>query len=77
LNERLVFGMAPDHIADVMTQRLRWAMGALQILMRDNPLRLVSAWAMSRWGRCAWTAGAKAEAGRERGQAGAHTASCK
>jgi hypothetical protein len=33
--------MAPDHIADVMTQRLRWAMGALQILMRDNPLRLV------------------------------------
>ena len=41
LNERLVFGMAPDHIADVMTQRLRWAMGALQILMRDNPLRLV------------------------------------
>jgi cellulose synthase/poly-beta-1,6-N-acetylglucosamine synthase-like glycosyltransferase len=45
LNERLVFGMAPDHIADVMTQRLRWAMGSLQILMRDNPLRLVGIWA--------------------------------
>lgn len=41
LNERLVYGMAPDEIADVMTQRLRWAMGALQILMKDNPLRLV------------------------------------
>ncbi|KAL4423966.1 hypothetical protein ABPG75_001267 [Micractinium tetrahymenae] len=40
LNERLSFGMAPDHIADVMTQRLRWAMGAIQILMKDNPLRL-------------------------------------
>lgn len=32
---------APDHIADVMAQRLRWAMGALQILMLSNPLRLV------------------------------------
>lgn len=42
LNERLSFGMAPDHISDVMTQRLRWAMGALQILMKDNPMRLVS-----------------------------------
>ncbi|KAL4423960.1 hypothetical protein ABPG75_001261 [Micractinium tetrahymenae] len=42
LNERLSFGMAPDHIADVMTQRLRWAMGAIQILMKDNPLRLVA-----------------------------------
>ncbi|KAL4421860.1 hypothetical protein ABPG77_001342 [Micractinium sp. CCAP 211/92] len=40
LNERLSFGMAPDHITDCMTQRLRWAMGAIQILMKDNPLRL-------------------------------------
>jgi hypothetical protein len=31
LNERLSFGMAPDLIQDVMTQRLRWAMGALQV----------------------------------------------
>lgn len=41
--------MAPDEIEAVFTQRLRWAMGALQILMRTNPLRLVSAaaWAQA------------------------------
>jgi hypothetical protein len=39
LNERLSFGLAPDDIAGVFTQRLRWAMGALQILIRDNPLQ--------------------------------------
>ena len=39
LNERLVYGMAPEDIAGVFKQRLRWAMGALQILYRDNPLR--------------------------------------
>ena len=30
---------APDDITGVFTQRLRWAMGALQILLRDNPLK--------------------------------------
>ena len=66
--------MAPDHIADVMTQRLRWAMGALQILMRDNPLRLVSAWAGWTWGWCVRTAGAETEAGQDCRQVGACTA---
>jgi cellulose synthase/poly-beta-1,6-N-acetylglucosamine synthase-like glycosyltransferase len=31
LNERLVFGMAPDDLESALTQRLRWAMGALQV----------------------------------------------
>jgi hypothetical protein len=39
LNERLVYGMAPEDLGGVFKQRLRWAMGALQILYRDNPLR--------------------------------------
>jgi cellulose synthase/poly-beta-1,6-N-acetylglucosamine synthase-like glycosyltransferase len=39
LNERLVYGMAPEDLAGVFLQRARWAMGALQILYRDNPLR--------------------------------------
>lgn len=38
LNERLTFGLAPDDIESVFKQRLRWAMGSLQILCRDNPL---------------------------------------
>lgn len=39
MDERLVYGMAPETISGVFKQRLRWAMGALQILYRDNPLR--------------------------------------
>jgi hypothetical protein len=31
LNERLVFGMAPTDIEAAFKQRLRWAMGALQV----------------------------------------------
>ncbi|KAL4522921.1 hypothetical protein Ndes2526B_g07741 [Nannochloris sp. 'desiccata'] len=38
LNERLVYGMAPEGLIDVFKQRQRWAMGALQILFKDNPL---------------------------------------
>jgi cellulose synthase (UDP-forming) len=38
INERLVFGMAPDDLQAALTQRLRWATGALQILARTNPL---------------------------------------
>lgn len=30
--------MAPDDLQTALTQRLRWAMGALQILARTNPL---------------------------------------
>lgn len=39
LNERLVYGMAPEDLPGVFHQRARWAMGAIQILYRDNPLR--------------------------------------
>ena len=38
LNERLVYGMAPEDLVEVFQQRRRWAMGALQILFTDNPL---------------------------------------
>jgi cellulose synthase/poly-beta-1,6-N-acetylglucosamine synthase-like glycosyltransferase len=31
LAERLVYGMAPEDIEGVFKQRLRWAMGALQV----------------------------------------------
>lgn len=40
LNERLMYGMAPDEISGLWAQRLRWTMGSLQILFRSNPLRL-------------------------------------
>ncbi|KAL4527944.1 hypothetical protein Ndes2526B_g07735 [Nannochloris sp. 'desiccata'] len=40
LNERLVYGMAPEGLIDVFKQRQRWAMGALQILFKDNPLKI-------------------------------------
>ncbi|KAL4546936.1 hypothetical protein Ndes2526B_g07738 [Nannochloris sp. 'desiccata'] len=39
LNERLVYGMAPEGLIDVFKQRQRWAMGALQIIFNDNPLK--------------------------------------
>ena len=39
LNERLVYGMAPEDISGALKQRLRWAMGAIQILYIDHPLR--------------------------------------
>ena len=38
VNERLVYGMAPEDLVEVFQQRRRWAMGALQILFKDNPL---------------------------------------
>jgi cellulose synthase/poly-beta-1,6-N-acetylglucosamine synthase-like glycosyltransferase len=39
MDERLMYGMAPETLSSVFKQRLRWAMGAIQILYRDNPLR--------------------------------------
>lgn len=38
LNDRLVYGLAPDDIAGTMRQRLRWATGSLQIMFQDSPL---------------------------------------
>lgn len=31
LNERLIYGLAPDDLDSVFKQRLRWAMGSLQV----------------------------------------------
>ncbi len=39
LNERLVYGMAPEGLVEVFKQRQRWGMGAMQILFKDNPLK--------------------------------------
>ena len=38
LNQRLVYGLAPDDVGAAMTQRLRWSMGSLQIFLHNNPL---------------------------------------
>ena len=38
LNDRLVYGLAPDDLLGTMRQRLRWAMGSLQIMFQDLPL---------------------------------------
>lgn len=40
LNARLVFGMAPNDIVGIFKQRLRWAVGALQIFYQSNPLQM-------------------------------------
>ncbi|KAK9793218.1 hypothetical protein WJX73_003952 [Symbiochloris irregularis] len=40
LNERLSFGMAPEEISSLFSQRLRWTMGSIQILLRGNPQRI-------------------------------------
>lgn len=38
LGERIVYGLAPDDLDGVLSQRLRWSMGSLQILLNNNPL---------------------------------------
>jgi cellulose synthase/poly-beta-1,6-N-acetylglucosamine synthase-like glycosyltransferase len=37
-NEVLAHGLAPDDAASYMVQRNRWALGAMQVLRRENPL---------------------------------------
>ena len=41
INERLSFGLAPETVDAAFGQRLRWSMGALQIVARQNPLQQV------------------------------------
>jgi cellulose synthase (UDP-forming) len=36
--EVLAFGLAPEDLRSALSQRLRWAQGTLQVLLRDNPL---------------------------------------
>ncbi len=37
-HETLAEGLAPDDLRTMLTQRLRWAQGTLQVMLRDNPL---------------------------------------
>lgn len=39
-HERLALGLAPEDLSTMITQRLRWAQGTLQVLLKQNPLRL-------------------------------------
>ena len=37
-HEILAKGLAPEDLRTMLTQRLRWAQGTLQVMLRDNPL---------------------------------------
>ncbi|MCU1532325.1 MAG: Cellulose synthase (UDP-forming) [Arthrobacter sp.] len=37
-HEVLAYGLAPEDIATMLTQRLRWAQGTMQVMLRENPL---------------------------------------
>jgi cellulose synthase (UDP-forming) len=37
-NELLAEGLAPDELSSTLKQRLRWAQGTIQVLLRENPL---------------------------------------
>lgn len=37
-HEVLAHGLAPDDLGTMLKQRLRWAQGTMQVLLRDNPL---------------------------------------
>jgi len=37
-HEVLAYGLAPEDIATMLTQRLRWAQGTIQVMLRENPL---------------------------------------
>ncbi|KQQ43786.1 glycosyltransferase [Nocardioides sp. Leaf307] len=37
-DENLAFGLAPEDLETMLTQRLRWAQGTMQVMMRENPL---------------------------------------
>ncbi|MHC5859868.1 glycosyltransferase [Nostoc sp.] len=37
-NELLAEGLAPDDLSSTLKQRLRWAQGTIQVLLRENPL---------------------------------------
>lgn len=37
-HEILARGLAPEDLRTMLTQRLRWAQGTMQVLLRDNPL---------------------------------------
>nr|WP_225443492.1 glycosyltransferase family 2 protein [Lolliginicoccus lacisalsi] len=37
-NEILAHGLAPEDLKTMLTQRLRWAQGTVQVMLRENPL---------------------------------------
>ncbi|KGJ79671.1 cellulose synthase [Cryobacterium roopkundense] len=37
-NELLAVGLAPEDLGTMLTQRLRWAQGTMQVFLRENPL---------------------------------------
>ncbi|WP_241987762.1 glycosyltransferase [Cryobacterium sp. TMT1-66-1] len=37
-HETLAIGLAPEDLGTMLTQRLRWAQGTMQVMMRENPL---------------------------------------
>jgi cellulose synthase (UDP-forming) len=37
-DEVLALGLAPEDLATMLTQRLRWAQGTMQVMFRENPL---------------------------------------
>ncbi|WP_083527909.1 glycosyltransferase [Curtobacterium ammoniigenes] len=39
-NELLADGLAPEDLGTMLTQRLRWAQGTMQVFLRENPLFL-------------------------------------
>ncbi len=43
-HEILADGLAPEDLGSMLTQRLRWAQGTMQVLLRENPL---TQWSMS------------------------------
>ncbi len=39
-HERLAHGLAPEDLRTMITQRLRWAQGTIQVMLTENPLTL-------------------------------------
>ncbi|WP_019135145.1 glycosyltransferase [Cellulomonas massiliensis] len=39
-HERLAHGLAPEDLGTMITQRLRWAQGTMQVFLQENPLRV-------------------------------------
>lgn len=37
-HEPLAWGLAPDDVGTMLTQRLRWAQGTVQVMLKENPL---------------------------------------
>lgn len=39
-HESLAHGLAPEDLGTMLTQRLRWAQGTMQVMLQENPLRV-------------------------------------